>query len=177
MPVTSSSISFPSVIEYTISKLSNNYKIKENVIVGGKKYADGTYVWNMFKREKFYSELLKDLDEYLDFIKVVIGSENGGTEDFKRYFQKDKGGFSESERIRNAHTILNSILRNDDMVPKMMAMKYFLEVLLPEKVKDNEYKVIYYINVIATVFSLSNKRKNSESIAARLLQIDWQQEL
>lgn len=74
----------------------------------------------------------------------------------------------------NAHTIINSILRNEDMIPKMMVMKYFLEVLKPETIKHNRYKIISSINIIATVSTLSTKRKGSEVIASKLLQEDWQ---
>lgn len=69
-------------IEYKISKLSNDYKIKEDVEVAGKKFAAGTYVWNLFKNDKFYSTLLEELDEYLNFIKIVISSETGGEDSF-----------------------------------------------------------------------------------------------
>lgn len=161
-------------IEYKINKLSNDYKIKEDVEVVGKKFASGTYIWNMFKNDKFYSKLLEELDEYLDFINVVISTETGGDDQFKKYFYEESGKLVDETRILNAHTILNSILRNDDMIPKMLVMKYFLEVLKPETVKNARYRIISSINIIATVFTLSTKRKGSEIIASKLLLEDWQ---
>ena len=70
--------------------------------------------------------------------------------------------------------MINTILRNEDMVPKMMVMKYFLEVLRPDKTKKNLYRIISSINVVATVFTLSTKRKGSEAIASKLLLKEWQ---
>lgn len=161
-------------IEYTISKLSDEYKIKEDVEVAGKRFASGTYIWNMFKNDKFYSQLLEELDAYLDFIATVLGTENGGEDNFKKFFYDEKGKLVDETRILNSHTIINSILRNEDMVPKMMVMKYFFEVLKPERTKYNRYKIISSINIIATVFTLSSKRKGSEIIASKLFLEDWQ---
>lgn len=146
-------------IEYSISKLSDNYEIKEDVVVRGKKYSSGTHVWYMFEDEGFYSKLLEDLNSYLDFIKCVTDSEDGRTDGFKSYFKTDNGQFADETRITNSHSIINAILRNDDVVPKMMILKYFLEVLKPEKVKKNKYKIIDSINLIANVFTMSNRRE------------------
>ena len=161
-------------IEYKISKLSNDYKIKEDVVIAGKEFASGTFVWNLFKNDKFYSNLLEELDEYLDFIEIVVSSETGGDDRFKQFFYDEKGKLVDETRILNAHTIINTILRNDDMVPKMMVMKYFFEVLKPNAVKYKNYRIISNINIIATVFTLSTKRKGSEIIASKVLLQDWQ---
>lgn len=163
-------------LEFKISKLSNEYKIKEDIVVSGKKYAAGTYVWSIFQNDKFYSNLLKDLNDYLDFIKVVMDTENGGFNKFKGFFKTDTGNADET-RILNAHTIINAILRNDDLVPKMMIMKYYFEVLRPETVRAKQYRVIRWIGIIANIFTMGKKTKGSELIASRLFQKDWQKAL
>lgn len=163
-------------IEYKITKLSNDYKIKEDVEVNEKKYASGTFVWNMFKNDSFYSRLLSDLNEYLDFIDIVLKTETGGADEFKAFF-KTENGMADETRILNAHTVINSILRNDDIVPKMMVMKYYFEILKPERTKNKKYRIISWIGVIANVFTMSTKRKGSELIASKVLQEDWQNAL
>ncbi len=161
-------------IEYKITKLSDDYKIKENVKVRGKKFDSGTYVWEMFKNDKFYSGLLNDLNDYLDFITAVISTETGGDDRFKKYFYIEQGILADETRILNAHTIINAILRNDDIVPKMMVMKYFIEVLKPQVASRGQYGIISHINIIATIFTLSTKRKGSDVIAGKLLAERWQ---
>lgn len=59
----------------------------------------------------------------------------------------------------------------------MMIMKYYFEVLKPERTSNNRYRIISYINIIANVFTMSKKRKGSEVIAAKLLHEDWQKTL
>lgn len=161
-------------VEYKLSKLSEDYMTKEDVVVRGKKYASGTHVWTMFNNDSFYSNLLSDLNDYINFVKLVVSTENGGNDEFKKYFVTSEGGLADETRIWNAHTIINSILRNDDIVPKMMVMKYYLEVLKPEAVKKNKYRIISIINLVANVFTMGKKRKSSEIIASKIMQEKWE---
>lgn len=160
-------------IDYTISKLTNDYRIKEDIKVNGRKYASGTFIWNTFNDSKFYYNMLNDLNSFLDFIEIVISSETGGNDKFKSFFTDQSGKRQSEATILNAHNIINTILRNDDIVPKMMVMKYYFEVLLPNSTQKAMYKYIYDIGIIATVFTLSQKRKGTELIAGKIMQQKW----
>lgn len=161
-------------VDYKLSRLAEDYTTKEEVVVGEKRYASGTHIWTMFSNDRFYSNLLSDLNDYLHFIKLVVTTENGGNDEFKKYFMTAEGGLADETRIWNTHTIINAILRNDDIVPKMMVMKYYLEILKPEKIKKNRYGIISLINLIANVFTMGKKRKGSEIIAGKIIQAKWE---
>ena len=161
-------------VNYSLKKpLSEIYAIKEDVEIDKKEYATGTFIWNIFSNESFYSELLEDLNSYLDFIQIVIRHENGGNDEFKKYFQISDEKQCSGTRIHNCHSIINAILRNDDSVPKMMVLKYYLEVLKPTTSAEKAYKSIYDINAIATLFTTMVNKKESEQIASKILQKDW----
>lgn len=163
-----------SELDYQLTRsLGENYTIKENVEIRGKKYALGTFVWNMFSKDKFYAQLLEDLNAYLDFINLVISHETGGNDEFKSMFYLNAENRVSETQILNAHTIINCILRSDDVVPKMMIMKYYLEVLMPQTAEKKMYKYIYDINAVATIFTAAGKKKESEQIANKLLQKNW----
>lgn len=161
-------------VEYKLSRLAEDYTTKEEIDVRGKRYASGTHVWTMFSNDRFYSNLLSDLNDYINFIKLVISTENGGNDEFKNYFITAEGGLVDETRIWNTHTIINSILRNDDIVPKMMVMKYYLEILKPKKTPKNRYRIISMINFIANVFTMGKKRKGSEIISNKIIQERWE---
>lgn len=161
-------------LEYKLTKsLGEKYSIKEDLEINGQKYSSGTFVWNMFSNNRFYAKMLNDLNCYLDFISLIIEHENGGNDEFKRLFYVDEDRKVDQTRILNTHTIINSILRNDDIVPKMMIMKYYLEVLKPRTSKEKMYKLIHDINAIAIIFTTMEKKKESEQIANKLLQRKW----
>lgn len=153
--------------------IGENYLIKEDIIINNRRYSKGTVVWNLFSNDKFYARMLEDLVDYLDFMELVKSTETGGSDAFKKLFYEGPDAQVSSVRIRNVHTIINSILRNDDVVPKMMVMKYYLDVLKPQYVERREYEAIYYINIVATLFTANGKRKGSEQIGIRLMQLQW----
>lgn len=161
-------------IGFKLSKLGEDYRIKENINFNDKRYDSGTFVWNLFANERFYSKMLLDLNDYLEFLLLVVNQETGGSDEFKKMFYTEKKELSDETRILNAHTIINNIIRNDDLVPKMMVMKYYFEILKPAFSQRNKYKIIHNINAIACVFTMSKKGKGSEQIASRLLQEKWE---
>lgn len=157
--------------------IGENYLIKEDIVINNRRYSKGTVVWNVFSNDKFYARLLEDLDDYLDFMELVKSTETGGSDSFKKLFYESPEVQLSSTRILNAHTIINSILRNDDVVPKMMVMKYYLEVLKPQYMERKAYEAIHYINIVATLFTSNGKRKGSEQIGIRLIQLQWLESL
>ncbi len=163
-------------IDNEISKISKDFKIRENINISGKKYSSGTYIWDIITNGKFYTNMLKDLDEFLDFIDLVVSSETGGTVAFKKFFEK-KGKKQDETVILNAHTIINSILRNDDIVPKMLVMKYYFDVLKPVDTNATMFKTIKDINIVASVFTLGKKRKSSDLLANKIIKREWKDDL
>lgn len=153
--------------------IGENYLIKEDIDINNRRYSKGMVVWNLFSNDKFYARLLEALDDYLDFMELVKSTETGGADSFKKLFYESPEAQLSSTRILNAHTIINSILRNDDVVPKMMVMKYYLEVLKPQYAEKKAYEAIHYINIVATLFTSNGKRKGSEQIGIRLIQLNW----
>ncbi len=158
---------------YKLTKLSEKYTIKHDVVLNGKTFSEGTFVWTMFSNDYFYAQLLDDLNDYLDFVKTVTSNETGGFDSFKELFKTDNGSLCDEITILNAHTIINTILRNDDIVPKNLIMKYYLDVLSKPKAKKGMYKIIYNINCIATLFTAKTGGKGSDIIASKILAEDW----
>ena len=161
-------------LNYKLTKpIGEKYLIKEDISINNCEYSKGTVVWNVFSNDKFYARMLEDLDEYLDFLTIVKSTETGRNDTFKDLFYMSTGRKVDSTQILNAHTIINSILRNDDVVPKMMVMKYYLFVLKPDYADKSAYSAVYYMNIIATLFTAKGKRKGSEQIGMRLIQLNW----
>lgn len=98
-------------LDYQLTRsLGENYTTKENVEIGEKRYASGTFVWDMLSKDRFYAQLLEDLNAYLDFITLVISHENGGNNEFKSMFYLNEENRVSETQILNTHTVINCIL-------------------------------------------------------------------
>lgn len=166
-------------LDYKLTKApSEKYATREEVRLHGKPYASGTSIWYMFSNDKFYAEMLENLSAYLDFMQLVADAGSGSNQEFREYFKTEDGSYASDHTITNALTIIRSILLHDDVVPKMMIMKLYLEILRRDDLKSGKYKVIYPIFVIANLFSVNGKGgKSSAQIASRLLMRNWESEL
>lgn len=167
-------------LDYKLTKCltRKEYATKEEIILSNGNYASGTSVWYMFSNDRFYSRMLHDLNEFLDFILMILRIGNGLDDDFKMYFKKSEMEYISTDTLSNAHNIIKTILLNDDVVPKMMIMKLYLEILKEPFVKSSKYKVIYDIFAIANLFSMNGRNnKNSEQIGNRLLPQNWESEI
>ena len=67
----------------------------------------------------------------------------------------------------SAYYILNTILKMDNEVPKILATKYFLEVMNKEVSEEKDYKIIYYIYVLAILFVTTQGKKAYTSLGPR----------
>lgn len=157
--------------------IGRDYTTKEEINLSSGKYAVGTSVWYMFSNDKFYSNMLCDLNEFLDFVLMMLKIGSGTDNEFKMYFKKSESEFIDIDTILNAYTIIRAILLNDDVVPKMMIMKLYFEILKVDSLKSSKYKVIYDIFVVANLFSMNGNRKNSEQIGNKLLSQTWDTEI
>lgn len=163
-----------SELEYQLTKpFGEKYTIKEDVLIKGCNYSCGTFVWNLFSNDKFYSGLLDDLNNYLDFIRFVVTEGSSRAHSFKKYFKISEEKVISDTTISNVFSIINSIIRNDDVVPKIMVMKYYLDIMENDYCKSSQYKIIYYINVVSLIFSSMSKNKSSELIASKILLKEW----
>lgn len=167
-------------LDYKLTKCltRKEYATKEEIILSNGNYAAGTSVWYMFSNNRFYSGMLYDLNDFLDFILMILRIGNELDDDFKKYFKKSEMEYISTDTLSNAHNIIKTVLLNDDVVPKMMIMKLYFEILKELFVKSSKYKVIYDIFAIANLFSMNGvNNKNSEQIGNRLLPQNWESEI
>jgi len=126
----------------------------------------------------FYTRMMNGLLEFLDFIELVLKQDNDSSYDFKQLFLN----FNEKKALHKdtypcVLYIIKSILKCDDTVPKVLIMKYFFSILKFDNPPKDKYKIIYYINVIATLFSISRKRKSLSSFSSIVTKDSWEEEI
>ena len=74
----------------------------------------------------------------------------------------------------NAFVIINAIITNSDVVPKLLVMKYFLDVLKNDNKTKDDIKLIYGINILATFFSAAKTtRKSTDTFAGIVMKENW----
>ena len=162
---------------YKLTSIKDDFSIGNTVKSEDDQYPAGTPIEILIRRDGFYTEMFNGLKEYFDFLHLVKNC--GGKPDsvFKDKFPKSIAGEKvDNDTIENIYSIINSIIRADEIVPKMLIMKYFFEVVKPKEcITKEDLKSIYYIEILAAFFvaSSSEKRKVTKQFDRLLLSQDW----
>ena len=149
--------------------LSADYEIINDVKINNRIYTKGTKVEELIVGNDFYKQMLLRILKFQEFMQKTISCVGGAPDEhFARYFDAIDGRMN-MVSIKNYFKIINGILRNSDIVPKILLMKYFIDIINKEGSKIKDYKALYDIDVVAVVFSAGNGNAKQLSTFARLV--------
>jgi len=113
-------------------------------------------------------EVMANILGVTTFLKNVY--QNDGLAQIK---QKLRDGHCDNNTIECIFAIVSAIIRIDDEVPKMLIMKYFLDILNKDSINKNDVKIIFYIYVYSILFTLTGGKKESSKLVRIVLSPDW----
>lgn len=155
-------------LEYKLTKLKTDLKFTCGVTIHECYYESGTDILRAISDQSYFRNAIKELKETAVFLKNVF-KKDGLTAIKQKMINAD----CDSYTIENVFAIINAILRIDDEVPKMLVMKYFLEVLNQDRVVKNNVKIIYDIYVYSILFAVTAGKKESSKLVRIVLAEDW----
>lgn len=155
-------------------QLDEDFKLTSDTPYKGAVYNKGTDIERLISDDGFYTKMLTEVSEFQEFIEMVLGFGETPGPEFKQYFLPE----SDDDCITNTFTIVRDILLNSNVAPKILIMKYYLDVLRSEKKTIEDIEVIYDINIVATIFTASrNDYKGTSFFAPIALKNNWKQAL
>ncbi len=155
----------------TIKGINDNYKITKpcNIEINGieRNFPENTDIEEIIgKRASFYKNMLKSCIGFIKYMNTVLNN-NCFSDDYKSYFEKFK--FRSSIPLENVYHISSDIIRCTDYVPKILLFRYYLDVIDSNTATEDDFKLIYDIGILATVFSTSKSNSKSNSAFAGLM--------
>ena len=116
---------------YKVKKISDDLRLQSEVTLPtGKKYLKGTDIEVLITDTSFYQSMLFCSLDFQKFIDVVLNSKTRPDEAFLSYINTNpKGKELDFDTKTNIFFIVNSIVRSSDVVPRLLLMKYYLDVI------------------------------------------------
>lgn len=163
---------------YKVKKISDELRLQSEVTLPtGKKYLKGTDIEVLITDTSFYQNMLSRLLAFQKFVDVVLKSKTHPDEAFLAYINP-KGSKLDFDTKTNIFFIVNSIVRSSDVVPRLLLMKYYLDVICNSSSTKEDYKLIYDINFLATCFSAGNPNaKSRASYSTIVMKEKWKDAL
>lgn len=165
---------------YKVKKISDDLRLQSEVILPtGKKYLKGTDIEVLITDTSFYQNMLSCLLAFQKFIDVTLKSKTHPDEAFLAYINTNPNGNKlDFDTKSNIFFIVNSIVRSSDVVPRLLLMKYYLDVICDISSTKDDYKLIYDINFLATCFSAGNPNaKSRASYSSIVMKEKWKDAL
>lgn len=159
-------------LDFKLTKLKTDLKFEKTISIRGFSYEAGTNILRAISNQTYFKTAIKELQETADFFKCVY--ENDGLRDLKDKLLTNK---CSRDTIECIFFIISAILHIDDEVPKILIMKYFLDVLNKEKIQKQDVKLIFYIYVYSILFTLTAGKKESSKLIRIVLARDWMEKI
>lgn len=155
-------------LDYKLTELKSNLKFNKSTLINGHTYESGTNILNAVENQSYFTLAINQLKSFAIFLKNVY--KNDGLS-----ILKDK---LHSQGVNNytiecIFAILSDLIRIDDEVPKMLIMKYFLDVLEKNIIVKEDIKLIFYIYIYSILFTLAGNKKESSKLIRIILSKDW----
>lgn len=155
-------------LRYKLTGLKTDLKFTKDTVIGGHTFESGTDILRAVGDQKFFQDAVVELKAGADFFKNAYKKEA-----LNNIKEKMRAANCDNCTIECAFAIINAILHNDDEVPKILILKYFLDVLSKEQISKSEVKVIFYIYVYSILFNLTAGKKESAKLIRVVISEDW----
>ena len=165
-----------SKLDYKIKQLQH-FKITKDIEIRGDKFKAGRHILEVVKEPEYSKKLMDNLDSFIEFLQAVSDGNNGNASTFDKYFEVTSGKAVDSDTRNNCICLIRRIIFNDNVVPKLLVMKFFYDRLKSNECKKNDYKDIYCVYFCSVMFILSDTNKASASFGRIVLSKNWKSEL
>lgn len=159
-------------IDYKLSSLKTDLKFEKAVEIQGHKYEAGTNILKAVQDQRYFKNAISQLKAITVFLKNIY--QKDGLAELKAKLQSAN---CDNDTIECVFEIISAIIYTDDEVPKMLVMKYFLDVLNQNTINKHDVKVIFYIYVYSILFTLTAGKKESTKLVRIVLSQDWIEKL
>lgn len=159
-------------LDYKLSDLKQDLKFNKGISINNHYYEAKTSILKAVKDQKFFTCVIDQLKGIAGFLHNAY--KNDGLSDIK---DKMRQGGCDNDTITCVFEIISLILRIDDEVPKMLVMKYYLEVLSSEHIDKDDVRSIFDIYIYCILFTLTAGKKESSKLVRVVLSNDWKNKI
>lgn len=176
--------------EYTTTKLLEHYlycdlykneiykdiQFKEDftineVEINGIKHYTGEHIIKVIRNNTYMLQSINNINKFLTIILEVLNTQSPS--------QHFKGLFNPSANVDNVeitiiHNFIKKIMLDKNVVPRILIMKYVIEVLFNQTDKTKEdYRKIYGVYLLAVMFTVFEGDKDIKKVLGVIKDTDW----
>lgn len=168
-------ISNPGNQDFSGVKFGENFLLTSEFEAGSTTFFEGSHIIEVICNRTYLQESLKRIKRAIEIMLDIIKSNNCASDDFKSLFKCSER--IDSIHIENCNTILQKILLDKEIIPKVLAFKYILTFLDGKDHTKEEYKSIYSVFTGAVLFTVFAPKKESDTFYTFVRSNSWIEEI
>ncbi|MDQ6423550.1 DUF262 domain-containing protein [Paenibacillus sp. LHD-117] len=153
--------------KYTDIHFKEDFTINEVDFNGEKHYA-GEHLIKVIENKNYMLLSLRNINKFIDIILDILKNESP-SQDFKNLFKN-----LEQVEVTIIHNFIKKIMRDKNVVPRILIMKYVIEILFDQTDKSKkDYRKIYGMYLLAVLFTVFEGEKDIKKVLGVVKDRDW----
>lgn len=155
---------------YSNIQFKEDFTINEVELNNRKHYA-GEHIIKVIRDNNYMVQTLKNINKFLTIILDVVNNESP-SQTFKYLFNPSAG--VDNVEVSIIHNFIKKIMLDKNIVPKILVMKYVIEILFDQVSKTKqEYRKIYGVYLLAVMFTIFEGNKDIKKVLGVVKDINW----
>lgn len=155
---------------YRNLQFREDFSIYEVELEGVRHY-EGEHIIRAIRNNAYMVQSLRNINKFLTIILDILNSELP-SQSFKDLFNPSANIDQVEKTI--IHNFIRKIMRDTNVVPKILIMKYVIEVLFDYTDKEkNDYRKIYSVYLLAVIFTVFESDKSIKRVLGVVRERDW----
>lgn len=154
-------LSNPGGQDFNGMKFGENFLLSSQFNVGSNRFFEGTHIIEVICNSAYFKTSLEKINKALEIMCDIVQSNEGPSDNFKKLFNCDSS--LNYVHIKNCHIMLQKILLDKEIIPKVLALKYILMCFDGQMHDENLYKSIYSVYTASVIFTIFAPKKESET--------------
>lgn len=160
---------------YVLLSFNENFTLcKKLEISEGVEYQKGEHIINVINNNRYMLSALEKLTTFSEYMVQTIKYDQPTFQE-KEILSKKIG--LDSEEIVIIFNFIKKIMLDRLSMPKVLVMKYMLDVVFNPTATKNDYRKIYGVYLLSILFVLFDGKKTSDELYKIVKQDNWYDEL
>jgi len=150
--------------EYKGLEFDENFYLKKEYSSSSSTHTfrKGSHIIEVIDSNQYMIASLENLNKIVKIMLDFVSS-SAITDNCKKLFEINSKICIDSEELHIIHNLIGKILKDKNLLPKALIMKYFLEIFLSVETKTrNDYKKIYGVYMLSVLFTIFENKKSKD---------------
>lgn len=154
-------------------KFNENFQLKSSKTINGVHYYKNDHIVKVINDNEYFRMTFDALNKYLNAYMDIV-STDGVSATFRSMFIIGRKCLIQDNEIKIIHNLLKKILLDDNVVPKILVMKYLLDIFILSATRNKiDIRKAYGIYCLSILFTVFDDKRSSTQITDIAKMDDW----